>query len=116
MTIPMSGTTQWMFARAVQPVKNSPMGSRIDPGMMAAVWSASASTLLLEIGKRKKDDDVEKGTSTGEEDVPEDALDEHIQDVLSKRAKFRRMMAGVWSFLKTRKLSSSTCITGLVLK
>ena len=61
--------------------------------------------------KRKKEDDVEKGTSTGEEDVPEDALDEHIQDVLSKRAKFRRMMAGVWSFLKTRKLSSSTYIT-----
>ncbi|TBU45037.1 golgi-body localization protein domain-containing protein [Dichomitus squalens] len=52
--------------------------------------------------KKKKQNDVEKGTATTEEEnLHEDALDEHVHDVLNKRDKFRRIMAGVWSFLKT---------------
>ena len=53
--------------------------------------------------KNKKQVDAEKGSGDAPENLSEDALDQHVQDVLSKRAKFRRMMAGVWSFLKTRK-------------
>lgn len=58
--------------------------------------------------KTKKRVDAEKGPETGPETLSEDALDQHVQDVLSKRAKFRRIMAGVWSFLKTRKSDHDT--------
>lgn len=34
--------------------------------------------------------------------VYEDNLDRHVEDVLSKREKYKRVMRGVWSFLKTR--------------
>lgn len=30
-------------------------------------------------------------------------LDAHVEHVLKRRAKFRRMMKGLWAFLKTRK-------------
>lgn len=43
--------------------------------------------------------DAEKGgTSTP---VHEDYLDQHVEDVLRKRDKFKRVMQGVWSFMKT---------------
>ncbi|TFY83946.1 hypothetical protein EWM64_g71 [Hericium alpestre] len=41
------------------------------------------------------DRDVERGTDSRDE------LDRHVEDVLRKRDKFRRIMQGVWSFLKT---------------
>ena len=47
--------------------------------------------------KRKKADDAEKG----KEIEHEDALDQHVEDVLRKRDRFRRVMQGVWSFVKT---------------
>ncbi|KAL1731005.1 hypothetical protein EV714DRAFT_209540 [Schizophyllum commune] len=31
----------------------------------------------------------------------EDALDRHVEDVMRRRARFKRIMKGVWSFLKT---------------
>ncbi|KAH9951643.1 golgi-body localization protein domain-containing protein [Amylocystis lapponica] len=42
--------------------------------------------------------DAEKGEAT---ELPEDNLDFHVEDVLTKRDKFRRVMRGVWSFVKT---------------
>lgn len=42
-------------------------------------------------------DDHEKQSS-----VHEDELDRHVEEVLSKRAKIRRTLKGVWSFIKTR--------------
>ena len=41
------------------------------------------------------------GTGAGEEEE-EDNLDMHVEDVLRKRDRFRRVMRGVWSFVKTR--------------
>lgn len=29
------------------------------------------------------------------------ALDQHVEDVLSRRARFRRTMQGLWAYLKT---------------
>ena len=37
----------------------------------------------------------------------EDALDRHVEDVMRRRARFKRIMKGVWSFLKTRELAHS---------
>ena len=34
--------------------------------------------------------------------IHEDDLDRHVEEVLGRRAKFRRTMQGVWAFLKTR--------------
>ena len=34
--------------------------------------------------------------------VHEDELDQHVEEVLTKRAKIRRTLRGVWSFIKTR--------------
>ena len=45
--------------------------------------------------------DSEKGETVEEEHTHEDALDQHVEDVLSKRDQFRRVMRGVWSFVKT---------------
>ncbi|PIL37095.1 hypothetical protein GSI_00787 [Ganoderma sinense ZZ0214-1] len=64
--------------------------------------------------KSQKQVDAEKGPGTAPENLSEDALDQHVQDVLSKRAKFRRMMAGVWSFLKT-PLGIATAIYGFLI-
>nr|VWO95170.1 Uncharacterized protein [Ganoderma boninense] len=64
--------------------------------------------------KNKKQVDAEKGSGDAPENLSEDALDQHVQDVLSKRAKFRRMMAGVWSFLKT-PLGIATAIYGFLV-
>ena len=53
--------------------------------------------------KRRKVPDPEKGEAPQEDEPPqhEDALDRHVEDVLSKRDQFRRVMQGVWSFCKT---------------
>jgi hypothetical protein len=32
-----------------------------------------------------------------------DELDRHVHDVLKRKNKFRRVMKGVWAFLKTRE-------------
>ena len=55
--------------------------------------------------KKRKQHDPEKGVAREEEPEYEDALDQHVEDVLTKRDKFRRVMQGVWSFVKTRKWS-----------
>lgn len=41
--------------------------------------------------------EVEKGQTD------EDDLDRHVEDVLRKRDQFRRIMRGVWMFMKTRE-------------
>ncbi|KAI0650754.1 hypothetical protein C8Q79DRAFT_1006990 [Trametes meyenii] len=51
--------------------------------------------------KKRKQSDLEKGAHHEEETEYEDALDQHVEDVLRKRDKFRRVMQGVWSFVKT---------------
>ncbi|KAI0677562.1 hypothetical protein C8Q78DRAFT_98113 [Trametes maxima] len=51
--------------------------------------------------KKRKQSDPEKGANHEEESEYEDALDQHVEDVLRKRDKFRRVMQGVWSFVKT---------------
>lgn len=51
---------------------------------------------MLPERRRRTIDDVEGGVKQ------EDQLDLHVKDVLTKRARFRRVMAGVWSFIKTR--------------
>lgn len=35
--------------------------------------------------------------------IHEDDLDRHVEEILGRRAKFRRTLQGVWGFLKTRK-------------
>lgn len=48
--------------------------------------------------KRKKAaGDPEKG------ETHEDNLDRHVEDVLSKRDQYRRILKGVWAFMKTRE-------------
>ncbi|KAI0723244.1 hypothetical protein C8Q76DRAFT_722203 [Earliella scabrosa] len=60
--------------------------------------------------KRKKADDAEKG----KEIEHENALDQHVEDVLRKRDRFRRVMQGVWSFVKT-PLGFITAIYGFLV-
>lgn len=57
--------------------------------------------------RKRKSIDAEKGTTGTSESEDEDALDQHVEDVLTKRAKFRRIMQGVWSFTKTRTCRSN---------
>ncbi|CDO71279.1 hypothetical protein BN946_scf184908.g36 [Trametes cinnabarina] len=68
--------------------------------------------------KRRKQHDPEKGThqdqASDDEDEYEDALDQHVEDVLNKRDKFRRVMQGVWSFVKT-PLGIVTAIYGFLV-
>lgn len=48
----------------------------------------------------------EVSSSTGDAEkgqINEDNLDRHVEDCLRKRDKFRRIMRGVWTFMKTRK-------------
>ena len=52
--------------------------------------------------RKKQVTDPEKGAAGEGEHAEEDALDQHVEDVLRKRDKFRRVMKGVWSFVKTR--------------
>lgn len=33
----------------------------------------------------------------------QDELDRHVEDVLSRKQRFSRIMQGVWAFLKTRQ-------------
>ncbi|KAI0638130.1 golgi-body localization protein domain-containing protein [Trametes polyzona] len=66
--------------------------------------------------KTKKQYDPEKGDQHEEEPEYEDALDQHVEDVLRKRDKFRRVMQGVWSFVKTREfLFIVTAIYGFLV-
>lgn len=43
-----------------------------------------------------------EGARGEEEEEEEDTLDMHVEDVLRKRDRLRRVMRGVWSFVKTR--------------
>lgn len=72
--------------------------------------------------KKRKVADPEKGETSQEspdDHAHHDALDQHVEDVLSKRDKFRRVMQGVWSFCKTplgvRSSSTSTGALALTL-
>ncbi|KAI0750742.1 golgi-body localization protein domain-containing protein [Daedaleopsis nitida] len=60
--------------------------------------------------KQRRAGDTEKG----QECAHEDALDQHVEDVLRKRDKFRRVMQGVWSFVKT-PLGFITAIYGFLV-
>ena len=42
--------------------------------------------------------DAEAASAAGSDDE----LDRHVEDVLTRRARFRRILQGVWAFLKTR--------------
>ncbi|KAI0719613.1 golgi-body localization protein domain-containing protein [Cerioporus squamosus] len=64
--------------------------------------------------KRRKVEDAEKGETPPDEHEHHDALDQHVEDVLSKRDKFRRVMQGVWSFCKT-PLGFITAIYGFLV-
>ncbi|KAH9899930.1 hypothetical protein C8Q73DRAFT_339831 [Cubamyces lactineus] len=64
--------------------------------------------------KKRKQHDPEKGVAREEEREYEDALDQHVEDVLTKRDKFRRVMQGVWSFVKT-PLGIVTAIYGFLV-
>ncbi|KAI0353601.1 hypothetical protein OH77DRAFT_1427291 [Trametes cingulata] len=64
--------------------------------------------------KKRKQADPEKGEAQDEEPEYEDALDQHVEDVLTKRDKFRRVMQGVWSFVKT-PLGIVTAIYGFLV-
>ncbi|EMD40777.1 hypothetical protein CERSUDRAFT_80431 [Gelatoporia subvermispora B] len=55
--------------------------------------------------------DPEKGDPLVED---EDLLDQHVEDVLRKRDRFRRVMQGVWSFVKT-PLGVITAIYGFLV-
>ncbi len=61
--------------------------------------------------KRRKVTDAEKGETPPDQHTHQDALDEHVEDVLSKHDKFRRVMQGVWSFCKTPLGVSMSCIS-----
>ncbi|KAI0269105.1 hypothetical protein BC834DRAFT_1039699 [Gloeopeniophorella convolvens] len=47
---------------------------------------------------RREHNDVETGSTNSDST---DELDRHVHDVLKRRQKFRRVMKGVWAFLKT---------------
>ncbi|KAH9943489.1 golgi-body localization protein domain-containing protein [Epithele typhae] len=58
--------------------------------------------VLPTISRKEKPQDTERGhVSSIDEHSDEDALDRHVEDVLRKRDKFRRIMKGVWAFVKT---------------
>jgi len=40
-------------------------------------------------------------TNTGSVRSDNRALDQHVEDVLSRKDKFRRTMQGLWAYLKT---------------
>ncbi|KAH8105900.1 golgi-body localization protein domain-containing protein [Cristinia sonorae] len=60
-------------------------------------YSRKPVVVLSPVPRSTAGADAEKG------DVYEDNLDRHVEDVLRKRDRFRRVMRGVWSFLKTRE-------------
>lgn len=51
--------------------------------------------------RKSRTNNAEKGRAEDADD-DEDNLDRHVEDVLRKRDRFRRVMQGVWSFVKTR--------------
>lgn len=53
--------------------------------------------MVLPKGQLRRDEE------TGAPVEDEDELDRHVEDCLSRRQKFKRIMQGVWAFLKTRK-------------
>ena len=59
-------------------------------------YSRKPTVVLPEIPRRDSSN-AEKGT------IHEDNLDRHVEDILSKRDQWRRIMKGVWAFMKTRE-------------
>ncbi|KAI0702885.1 golgi-body localization protein domain-containing protein [Cytidiella melzeri] len=59
-------------------------------------------TIVLPDLPRNTSSDSEKGSND------EDDLDRHVEDCLSRKDKWRRIMSGVWAFMKTRKRICST--------
>ncbi|KZT12507.1 uncharacterized protein LAESUDRAFT_638973 [Laetiporus sulphureus 93-53] len=54
--------------------------------------------VVLPRRRQRRRGDAEKAEPAGDQD----SLDMHVEDVLRKRDRFRRVMRGVWSFMKTR--------------
>ncbi|KIP10738.1 hypothetical protein PHLGIDRAFT_22173 [Phlebiopsis gigantea 11061_1 CR5-6] len=59
-------------------------------------YSRKCTVVLPDLPKRSS-----RAGGAEEGQVHEDNLDRHVEDVLSKRDKFRRIMQGVWAFMKT---------------
>lgn len=53
----MSGTIQWILALAVHPVKNNPIGSKIDPGTIKAT-PATLSSIHIHLYNAQNQMDV----------------------------------------------------------
>ncbi|KAH7929403.1 hypothetical protein BV22DRAFT_123832 [Leucogyrophana mollusca] len=65
-------------------------------------YSRKPVVMLSSPTRRQRARDIEKGRQPDADfDDVDDSLDRHVEDVLTRRAKFKRTMQGVWSFLKT---------------
>ncbi|GJE84182.1 hypothetical protein PsYK624_002580 [Phanerochaete sordida] len=58
-------------------------------------YSRKCTVVLPDVPNRDRTSDAEKGQ------MHEDNLDRHVDDVLSRRDKYRRIAKGVWAFMKT---------------
>ncbi|EKM59200.1 uncharacterized protein PHACADRAFT_169675 [Phanerochaete carnosa HHB-10118-sp] len=58
-------------------------------------YSRKCTVVLPDVPVREPTSDAEKGQ------MHEDNLDRHVEDVLSKRDRYRRIASGVWAFMKT---------------
>lgn len=63
--------------------------------------------------RKSRTNNAEKGRAEDADD-DEDNLDRHVEDVLRKRDRFRRVMQGVWSFVKT-PLGIVTAVYGFLV-
>ncbi|KZT74331.1 hypothetical protein DAEQUDRAFT_660489 [Daedalea quercina L-15889] len=83
-------------------------------------WYSRKPVVVLPRGRRRrkstKDEAsaAEKGETGENDNNEEDNLDLHVEDVLRKRDRARRIMRGVWSFVKT-PLGAITAIYGLLV-
>ena len=58
---------------------------------------------VLTLPRHPVTDDIERMS------IHEDELDRHVEQVLTKRMKAKRILRGVWAFVKTRQSTISTC-------
>ena len=71
------------------------IGSRLSPPL--SFYSRKPVVVLPRTGRELDVDDASLQTTSTDE------LDRHVHDVLKRKNKFRRVMKGVWAFLKTRE-------------
>jgi hypothetical protein len=73
------------------------IGSRLRPPL--SFYSRKPVVVLPRSGRELDAD------ATSFQTTSTDELDRHVHDVLKRRNKFRRVMKGVWDFLRTREWS-----------